>query len=122
MIRNVDLARDIMLAIERSADDEPASIKLDRKSYSEHVLSHHVRLLHEAGLIHAIEKSHHDGANWTPHSLTWDGYEFLSLIRDDATWQRLKQAAGLYQGDASFAVLKDVALRLAQERARANAR
>lgn len=121
MIRNVDLIRDILLAIERSADDEPASIKLDRKSFNNIVLSHHVRLLHEARFIHAIEKSHPDGSNWIPHSLTWDGYEFLALIHDDATWQRLKQVCGAYQGDASFALLKDVALRLAQERARANA-
>ena len=117
MKRNIDLVRNILLAIESSADDEPASIRLDHRNNSDIVLSHHVRALHEAGLIHAIESRRSEGSVWTPHALTWEGHEFVAMVRNDGDWQELKQTAGVQNDDAPFEIIKALALQKAQKRA-----
>ena len=116
MRRNIDLVREIMLAIEASPDDEPASIRLDHRTYNDIMLSHHVHALHEAGLVHAIESHRSDSSVWVPHSLTWAGHEFLVLVRDNTTWQELKQAAGAQNDDVSFEIIKALALQKARQR------
>ncbi|MCB1473388.1 MAG: DUF2513 domain-containing protein [Rhodobiaceae bacterium] len=110
MRRDMDLVRTILMAIEKSRDDEPASIRLPVRAYDDLHLSYHVRLLKEAGYIHAIENHRMDGIAWTPHSLTWQGHDFLDAVRDDAIWADVKQAAITPEGDAPAEILYALAL------------
>lgn len=91
MKRDMDLARKILFAIEKSTDDMNSSIQLPDDEYDTLHISHHVRLLKEGGLIHAIEASHslHASIAWVPHSLTWQGHDFLDLIRDPQIWNEI---------------------------------
>jgi hypothetical protein len=110
----MDLARVILLAVEQSKDDEPASIRFNTDR-SDLEVSHHVRILAEAGLIHALEARHLEGASrWRPHALTWQGHEFLDLIRSDALWARIKQTMNR-TGGLNFALLKDIAMQEARK-------
>lgn len=92
MKRDMDLARKILFAIEKSADDTRSSIRLPEREYATLHLSHHIRLLKEAGFIHAVEAFHSLSATtaWVPHSLTWQGYDFLNLVRDEEVWKAIK--------------------------------
>ncbi len=112
MKRNMDLARLILLAIEQSDDDEPASIQLPTDQYDDLHISLHVRLLHEANLIHAIESTRgfNSSSAWIPHSLTWQGHEFLDVVRLGEIWENLKMEEAKFGGDLPFGVLFDLAL------------
>lgn len=111
MRRDLDLARKILLAIEASKDDEPASIRLPMREYDDLHLSHHVRLLMEAGLIHAIETHRIEpGLAWTPHMLTWQGHDFLDAIRDDAVWDKIKAKFADHGGDLPSDIIYEIAL------------
>jgi hypothetical protein len=112
MKRDLHLIRQILLAIEASSDDEPASIKLPIAEYSDVQISHHVHLLKEAGLIHAIE-SHRQLAvrAWLPHSLTWQGHEFLDAIRSESIWQSINNAAAATTHPLPASVIQDIGLR-----------
>ncbi|MEX0346363.1 MAG: DUF2513 domain-containing protein [Rhizobiaceae bacterium] len=112
MKRNMELARLILLAIEQSDDDEPASIQLPTDRYDDLHISLHVRLLYEANLIHAIEttRGFNSSSAWIPHSLTWQGHEFLDVVRLDAIWENLKLEEAKFGGDLPFVVLFDLAL------------
>ena len=117
MKRNMELARLILLAIEQSDDDEPASIRLPTDKYDDLHISLHVRLLHEANLIHAIEttRGFNSSSAWIPHSLTWQGHEFLDVIRLDVIWEILKLEEAKFGGDLPFAVSFDLALNKVRE-------
>jgi hypothetical protein len=110
----MDLARMILLAIERRGEDEPAAIRFDDRC-SETALSEHTRLLVEAGLIHALEARHGEGySRWQPQSLTWAGHDFLDLIRSDAAWEHIKQIMKR-TGGFNFALLTEVAMHEARK-------
>ena len=48
-----------------------------------------------------------------PFELTWKGHEFLSKIRDEGFWQRVKSIVLAKTGALSFDVISDVATDLA---------
>ncbi len=113
MRRQMDLARDILLAIEQSNDEDPSSIRLPTNA-SDVQLSQHVRLLFEAGLIQAVKGSNPGLERWQPRALTWAGYDFLDLIRSDAVWAMVKQTAAR-AGGFNSEILKEIGLREARK-------
>ena len=95
MQRDMDLVRNILLAIEGSAKDPRSWIALELPPHSKAAISYHVQLLHEKGFLQAIDASHMgpDGYEWLPQRLTWQGHEFLDNIRDPDVWRRTKEGA-----------------------------
>ena len=108
MKRDMELMRRILLAIEASNDDEPNSIRLPRHEFDPLHIAHHIRLLQEGNLIHAVENR---GTAIVPHSLTWQGHEFLNAIRDNAIWETLKRFEALAGGDLPTVMLYELAMR-----------
>ena len=89
MKRDMDLARAILFALE----DVPSYgdlVELSFSDYSQNEVSYHVMLLHEAGLIHALDTSTAESSDWQPMYLTWEGHEFLEAAKDDTRWNRAK--------------------------------
>ena len=87
-----DLVRDILLAVE--AHDEPEGlIALEINVYSAEMVSYHVRLLDEAGLLDALDTGGMNCFKWQPTRLTYNGHEFLDIIRDDEVWKLTKTGA-----------------------------
>lgn len=96
MKRDMDLVRDILLAIEQDPKldgtgwyqfDDPADLGLTGRSYEE--FAYHLTLLIEAGLIEGKTTMHMPMVN----RLTWQGHEFVSDVRDPAVWRRTKEGA-----------------------------
>lgn len=107
MKRDMDLVREILLAVEASeSPDGWITLELPERAPAE--LSYHVMLLHEAGMLIGMDLSTLDGTEWQPERLTYQGHEFLDTIRDSEVWKRTK--AGAEQaGVASVAFVWDLA-------------
>ncbi len=118
MKRSLELARTILLAIERSEDDEPSSIRLPTADYDELHISLHVRLLKEADLIHAIESTRgfNASSSWIPHSLTWKGHDFLDAVRNESVWRAIKSREADFGSDLPADVIYDLAIRDVRKR------
>ena len=89
---NKDLVRKILLAVE--AHEEPEGlVALEMNKPSAEMISYHVRLLDEAGLLDAIDTGGMNCFKWQPTRLTYEGHEFLNIIRDDEVWELIKTGA-----------------------------
>jgi Hypothetical protein (DUF2513) len=93
MKRNMELIRDILLAVEASDHDLWGWMHLKIADHSPEELSYHVQLLAEAGFLEAQELSSMDGYEWQPKRLTYAGHEFLDTIRDGEVWRSTKDIA-----------------------------
>ena len=113
MKRDIDLARTVLLAIEK---DKRATghgfICLNIDDYSKEEVSYHVNLLYEAGLIEAVDLSSLTNYRWEPRKLTWRGHEFLDSARNDNLWEGAKKELKK-AGNFSFQALQNVLLNLA---------
>lgn len=103
----MDLARKILFAIEECENQcGPDDIKIE--GYSEQMISYHIKILAEAGLIKAedISTMGEDGFRWWAKSLTWQGHEFLDAARDNNRWEKAKTLASEKTGSLMFEAIK----------------
>lgn len=108
MTRNLELIRDLLLAIE--ADPECGAVKcLVKKGYSEEEIGFHCYLLGDAGYAKVEDSSTTEDSypQAIPLNLTWKGYEFLDAARESDRWKKLKSALNRV-GAASFEVVLDL--------------
>ena len=114
MKRDMDLVREVLLQVEkRSYRDAGKPVCLNGRS--EEDISYQVKLMHQAGLIEAIDASTRAGLNWLPMSLTWDGHEFLDAARDDTRWNRTKTLVAEKAGIVGFEILKQALVAMAKQ-------
>lgn len=111
MKRDMNLIRKILLNIEE-APFKGGWLELDIEGYDESVLSYHIMLLHEAGLIEAKEISTLKITVWKPKYLTWEGHEFLDAARDESRWKKALDIMKEKGGGVAFEVLKSVLIQL----------
>lgn len=91
MQRDLQLIRRLLIEIETLVyPNEYISFKWTDQD--QQVVSYHVNLLHEGGLIQAFENKLSCFYEWNDVRLTWAGHELLELIRNEATWQAALQA------------------------------
>lgn len=113
MKRSMDLVRTILLHVE-DAQGDVCTEDLRFDGFDRETVSAHVRLLVEAGYLTAIEAGCREGLEFYIERLTWNGYEFLELVRDEPRWRetksRLKQV-----GSWAGSVLQTVATELAKQ-------
>ena len=106
MERNMDLARQILMELEKEPyRGTPVSISIDDTSIEDMV--YHVMLLDEAGLIEAFELGFGE-INWMPIRLTWAGHEFLEAARDEKRWKKATKMLETKGGGIVFEVLRDL--------------
>lgn len=91
MKRDIDLIRKILEAVETLPHSFGKNLEIE--GYDLQAVAFHMELLEEAGyLIGNIDKaSNGEYANAWPTRLTWEGYEFLELARNDTTWDKSKK-------------------------------
>ena len=111
MKRNMDLVRDVLLAIE----DHPTlangsqmlvidgSEKLGLQDHSLEEIHYHVDMLLKKGLI-----AGEINLLYVISGLTWDGHDFLDSIRDPVIWQETKEGVKK-AGGFSLELLGDLA-------------
>lgn len=116
MKRDMDLARQILLAVEERPYQSGSGFTLTHKEIEAETLDYHVMLLHEAGLIEATNTTYLGGKTvWRIKRLTWQGHEFLEAARDQSTWNQAKKTISEKGGSLTFDVLKGVLTQLARQ-------
>ena len=114
MKRDMELIREIRLAVEEapSPDDDIELILVD---HAPEVVSYHVKLLHQAGLIEAVDRSTMDEFEWSPRSLTWSGHEFLDAARSSTVWQKTMSKLKEQAASAPFEIVKATLMHVYRE-------
>ncbi len=108
MKRDMDLVRKILLDVEESDEWRHSAVTIER--LDDEMVSYHVKLLHQAGLIEAVDKTSLGTLCWHPTTLTWDGHEFLDAARDESRWGTAKNTLLSKVGVLSFNKSKDKTL------------
>lgn len=90
MKRDMDLARLILLRLEEQ-ENYHDDISQEFEGYTQEQVGYHIMLLHEAGLLFAIDASGNQDLQWFPQRLTWQGHEFLDSARDNKIWNKAKE-------------------------------
>jgi len=113
MKRDMNLIREILLAVEKADTDPGLWIELEIPNRSQKEISYHVMLLDQAGFLSAKNLGTKDGYAWHASSLTWVGHEFLDAARNDKVWkkavEKAKKVAGSVSIDVLTALLKETA-------------
>ncbi len=114
MKRDMDLMRRILLRIEERSDVPPKTLCLDDfLDFHEnvHVISLHIDLLCDAGLIEVMNTSIEDGVkDFDITRLTLAGYEYLDAIRDYRVWLLVKKKIE-FVGGATLDIIKQLAVK-----------
>ena len=116
MKRDMDLCRRILLAVESSpANTWTQEFPFDNE-YEAVVVTEHVALLEEAGLIdaHITRYVSSDPPDFVIRSLTWYGHDFLDAARDEGRWARAKQRLADAGVGTTFTLLKEMLEALAR--------
>lgn len=91
MKRDMDLIREILLAIE--SEDHGFASKIEIPGYTEEQIDYHAYLLGEAGLAKVCDVTHQGSKS--PEAmiscLTWSGHEFLDSARENNRWNQAKE-------------------------------
>jgi hypothetical protein len=111
MKRDMDLIRKILLEMEKAPFSE-GWLELKLEGYDKNDISYHIMLLHEAGLIEAINISTLKILEWKPKYITWSGHEFLDAARDNNRWETAKKIIVEKGGNLAFDVVKSVLIQL----------
>ncbi len=92
MKRDMDLVREILLAIEASPTTITGHFTLEGREGP--LVDEHVRLLTEAGFLTHSRATYVAGKRMgLGVALTWRGHEFLETIRDPQIWKATKSGA-----------------------------
>ena len=96
MKRDMDLARTLLLRVEKDATfngndyyiQHPSELALEK--WSDEQVSYHLHLLIEAKLL---DGSADLGGGFSILKLTWQGHEFLDTIREPEVWKKTSEGA-----------------------------
>ncbi|MEG0376378.1 MAG: DUF2513 domain-containing protein [Raoultibacter sp.] len=112
MKRDMDLVRRILIELSDSRETLSASAFVDDKVDFDTVC-YHYQIMDDAGLIKASVMYAGDGYySGIASSLTWDGNDFLSAIKSDTVWSKVKMRIAKTTGDASLDVIKALAVKI----------
>ncbi|MDX1915167.1 MAG: DUF2513 domain-containing protein [Methylophilus sp.] len=109
MVRDWELVRKILFTLEAKDSTHGQLASESIENYKPEVVSYHIYMMKEAGLIdaHCLNSANASIVCFAS-SLTWEGHEFLDKIRNENVWNKIKghiKAKGL---DLSFDVIKVV--------------
>jgi hypothetical protein len=112
MKRDLDLIRNILIKMEESPGPFfGGELKFQDKSHDE--VHFHLKLMRDAGLIHAEDLSGMDSIEFFPLHITWEGYEFLEAAKDDARWNEVKSKMSTIGGFV-YEIAKPLLIELAR--------
>ena len=115
MKRDLDLIREIMLVLEDKMEygknfKSTQFIEIMQgKIFSAEKLAYHVGLLVENDFIKAKEYKHQSGepADYLINTITSQGQDFIDTIRQDITWNKIKEKASNI-GGFTLSLLVDI--------------
>ena len=113
MRRDMDLIRDLMLALEALPESPggvhqliagEGAVAID--AYSKDEVAYHLQLIEEAGLIRTFNASF--GGEVLFDRLSWAGHDFIDSVRSPEVWAKTKKGAEA-AGGFTVDLLKDLA-------------
>jgi hypothetical protein len=104
MRRDMDLCRAVLLQLEER-EQGAGWVEIEIPGFSYEQITHHIRLLDEAGLIDAENLSNMSGAVWKAKRLTWAGHEFIDAA-SDTVWHKTKTLVREKTGVLTLEALK----------------
>lgn len=118
MKRDMDLVREILIAVESRESAGQASDFLTIPGHDEREVAAHVQIMVDAGLVEAAifdSQQEDDPLGAIVSRLTWKGHDFLENSRDSKLWAKAKsvlaeKGVGMTI-DALMFALKDLAQR-----------
>ena len=116
MKRDMDLVRQILLDLSETDESLEASVFVTKK-WDENLVGYNMVIMAEAGLIN-ITRS---GTLGNPYyyvcadSLTWEGNEFLSAVKNEGVWSKVKKKVAKTASDAPLEVFKTLAIKTLTE-------
>ena len=118
MKRDLELARDILLAIEASPEATPHWDKLElSRPVTSGEFWGHVRLLADAGYLMPLKEWRHGGLVMRGGlEISSAGHDFLDATRDPAIWRKAKAGARKI-GGGSLKLLGEIAAALVKSEA-----
>ena len=84
--------------------------------YSASKVQYNLRLMYQAGLLNCeVERSSTSDRiiRVIPFDLTWEGHEFLAKINSEGVWPKLRAFIASKGGSVAFAVVNEMATKLA---------
>jgi len=116
MKRDLDLVRQVLLQIEALPAGPPAQYRTSE--IDDPVLLAHFELVIAAGLVNGkIARSQGTRGDVISISgLTWEGHEWLEMVRSQAMWNEIKSALQDNGGALTFELTKAVASKLLRAR------
>jgi DNA-binding PadR family transcriptional regulator len=93
MKRNLDLVRELLLAIEERDNGSGDWVALDDLCPDENTLYYHLVRMHQAGYIDGVDRNLIGVQSFLAQSLTNAGHDFLDSIRDPEIWRQTKERA-----------------------------
>lgn len=116
MKRDWELIRLILLKLETLPEQEGRLMPADIEGYDWQIVSYHINILNEAGLIEAgCHRSLGAPPLYYAKRLTWQGHELLDSIRAMSMWNRIKEKAREIGVDLTVDTLKSIANTLLKE-------
>lgn len=108
MKRDMDLIREILLAIEAQPPGLMRQIPAPAEYERETILGH-LRLIKDAGLLDGKVEFHRDTVLVAIYGLSNSGHDLLDSIRDEGVWRQTKEATEKVGGSVAIDVLKAIA-------------
>jgi len=113
MIRDLDLARQLLLDVEsRGADCSVSLLHSGPEQDQEERIRYHLRLLLDAGLLKEVDRT---SAGVPCVRLTHDGHELLALAGNNSRWQEAQWVCRERLGCLSLSVIRSILTRWALE-------
>ncbi len=109
MKRDIDLIKELLILIEKSANELSTQI-IELDGFTENEIFYNVGLLISAGLVSGKETSTKDSRSYHFLSLTWEGHDFLDAIRTNVGWKAIKKEVKKQGTSLPFSVLKAIAI------------
>lgn len=107
MKRNWDLVRKILLLLEELPDTASCLSSNEVEGFHEDDVAYHIYMMKQAGLIEAVcNETLSEGMFCVAKMLTWEGQEFLSKIRQQSAWNKVKGLIKNKGLDLSYEALK----------------
>lgn len=110
MKRDMELVRRLLISIEEQPLEERWSVP---KELEQNIANAHLELMEQAGLITLSASRTSVIALIYDAKITWSGHEYLSAIRSDTVWNKVKDGVkekGLQFTELTFGVLKEYAV------------
>lgn len=122
MKRDLDLVRSILVYVEKAGDEVDAE-DLVTDSWPFETVAYHIRLMAHHGLVDLSDDARDmngETLSLAVSGLTWDGQDYLDVIRDPKVWAKVKKAVKEAVGSATFEVVKQTGALVAMSMVKAS--